>query len=540
MRSLLGIDIGGTKTAVVLGSESGEIVARSVFPTAEQPGPEAVIAKIIEAARGQLRKAGLSVAEIAAAGIACGGPLDSEKGLILSPPNLPGWDEVPVVSLLKETLGLPCGLLNDADACALAERLWGAGQDCDNFAYLTFGTGLGAGLFLAGSLYSGPRGLAGEIGHIRAADKGPVGHGKAGSLEGFASGGGLPRLLRFLIEDGIASEAIVAVSPLSRREGLTARDIAMAAREGDELALMAMKRCGEYLGRGIAVLVDILNLEKVIVGGMYVRDRELFEPAMLRAFRLEALLASAERCRIVPAALGERIGDLAALAVAAGVSEVSTTHEPAVARHLGRLLERYPSLRECEEAIRKAHDALWACYSAGHKLLICGNGGSAADGDHIAGELLKGFLLKRPLPDRQVAAFARAAGTEGENIAKKLQGALPAISLNAHPALSSAFSNDVEPALVYAQQVLALGKSGDLLLAISTSGNSRNVLAALQAARSLNVKSIGLTGESGGRMAGLCDVCIRVPEHETAAVQELHLPVYHALCAMIEAAFFEE
>lgn len=204
------------------------------------------------------------------------------------------------------------------------------------------------------------------------------------------------------------------------------------------------------------------------------------------------------------------------------------------------LTTRYPSLQSCKTEIIAAKDALIACYEKGNKLLLCGNGGSCADCDHIVGELMKGFLKKRPLSNSQKNAMKAACPSLTDETLASLQGALPAISLPSYTALGSAFCNDVDADLVYAQGVLGLGKRGDVLIAMSTSGNSKNVVHAAEVARALGVTVIGMTGEGGGRLATLSDICIRVPECETFKIQELHLPIYHVLCAEVESHFFQE
>ncbi len=206
--------------------------------------------------------------------------------------------------------------------------------------------------------------------------------------------------------------------------------------------------------------------------------------------------------------------------------------------HVEALIAAYPSLEPCRVAIDEAARALIAGFAAGGKLLLCGNGGSCADCDHIAGELAKGFLKKRPLPAALRQGIERALPDEGAALADALQGGLAAISLAAHPALLTAFSNDVNPQYAFAQQVVAYGRPGDVLVGISTSGNARNVAAAVATARAAGMVTIGLTGASGGRLRGLVDIAICVPAHETMRIQELHLPVYHALCAEVEEALF--
>lgn len=207
------------------------------------------------------------------------------------------------------------------------------------------------------------------------------------------------------------------------------------------------------------------------------------------------------------------------------------------ADELDGLLARYPALASCRDQIAEALEVLSASFAGGGKLLLCGNGGSAADCEHIAGELLKGFERARPLPADAQRALA-AQGPEGEALARTLQGALPAISLVGHISLSSAFANDVAPEMVFAQMVSALGRPGDALLAISTSGKARNVVHAARTARALGLRVIGLSGQGGGTLAEMCDACIIAPGQGTAAVQELHVPIYHFLCRALEARFF--
>lgn len=202
---------------------------------------------------------------------------------------------------------------------------------------------------------------------------------------------------------------------------------------------------------------------------------------------------------------------------------------------LPSLLERYPNLRACESQLRAAFDLLAAAFRSGNKLLVCGNGGSAADSEHIVGELMKGFLKRRPISAEDAAKLAAPGGKE---IAARLEGALPAIALPSQMSLLTATANDGDYDLTFAQQVYGLGKPGDALLAISTSGRSRNVCHAVIVAKAFGLKSVALTGKSGGDLAALADVAIKVPSDNVAEIQELHLPVYHWLSTELEAAFF--
>lgn len=205
---------------------------------------------------------------------------------------------------------------------------------------------------------------------------------------------------------------------------------------------------------------------------------------------------------------------------------------------IDKLIERYEALAPLEEPLKAAARAIIDAYHAGGKLLVCGNGGSAADAEHITGELMKGFLLPRRLSEEAKKRFFDTCPEDAEYLTENLQEALPAISLVNQIALGTAFANDQAADLVFAQQVYGLGKKGDILLAISTSGNSQNVLYAAQAARASRLPVIALTGKGGGRLRALADILLAVPERETYRIQELHLPIYHALCIAAEQEFF--
>jgi D-sedoheptulose 7-phosphate isomerase len=205
---------------------------------------------------------------------------------------------------------------------------------------------------------------------------------------------------------------------------------------------------------------------------------------------------------------------------------------------LDELIKRYPQLKGASEQILKAAECITECYRQGKKVLVCGNGGSSSDSDHIAGELLKGFEHKRPLNESLQDQLRSVTGERGAYLAEKLQTGLPAISLSAHTGLMTAVANDIDSSLIYAQQVIGFGIQGDVLIGLSTSGNAQNVLDATIVAKAKGMKVIGMTGETGGRIKQYCDILINVPEKRTSFVQELHLPVYHTLCLMIENHFF--
>ena len=327
---LAGVDIGGTKTAVVLSSHPPDILERIVFPTVPGEEPERAIRCIIRGLRKLLASQQFKVTDLRSIGISCGSPLDPIAGLIQEPPNLPTWREVPIKSILEDTFGVECHLENDANAGALAEHAFGAGKGARDMVFLTMGTGLGAGLILNGQLYRGASYLAGEIGHVRITRSGPKGHNKAGSAEGWASGTGMAMAAEKIIQ---AASARGELSSLTTRDHhrnglLTARDVWMAAQAGDDLAQHVVRTTGERLGEVIAIIVDLLNPERIIVGGLAVRMGEALLGPARAVIQREALQRAVSACQILPAALGEEIGDVAALCVALNADSDITTGKP--------------------------------------------------------------------------------------------------------------------------------------------------------------------------------------------------------------------
>lgn len=212
--------------------------------------------------------------------------------------------------------------------------------------------------------------------------------------------------------------------------------------------------------------------------------------------------------------------------------------EKRLEKHIDLLIGRYPRLRAVKESVIEGYLLLERCYLNGGKLLIAGNGGSAADAQHIAGELMKRFKLPRPVSPDFAVRLKAIDSDRGEKLAKELEGALPAISLTAHEALSTAYLNDVDGQGVFAQQLYGYGREGDVFLGISTSGNSKNIMYAAVVAKAMGIKVLGLTGAMGGELAGIADTAVKVPETETYMIQELHLPIYHCWCMMLEDRFF--
>jgi len=309
---LLGFDIGGTKCAVITANYNNdkiEIINKKAIPTDLSIKAEEMINKLIDIAD-ELTK-GLKIESI---GVSCGGPLDSKRGIIQSPPNLPGWDNVEICSLISKHFNVKTNLQNDANACAYAEWKFGAGKNTENMNFLTFGTVMGAGLILNGKLYSGTNDNAGECGHIRLDRNGPAGYGKIGSFEGFCSGGGLAQLGLTMAKASIQNG--YTPSYYSNDSSVTAKAIAESAINNDPVAIEVYKKCGEYLGEGLSILIDILNPEMIVIGSIYTRSEKLLYDSMISIINVETLQASRSVCEIKKSELNEAIGDYAAIAVA--------------------------------------------------------------------------------------------------------------------------------------------------------------------------------------------------------------------------------
>ena len=314
-RYYLGFDLGGTKSAVILGRDAGDsidILKREAIPTFQgNRSPLETIDCLCKIGEAFLLEKNI---RLQSTGVSCGGPLDEEKGLILSPPNLPGYDEIPIKRILEDRFQVPSFLENDANACALCEWRFGAGQGTKNMIFLTFGTGMGAGLILNGSLYRGSSGMAGEVGHIRLSKGGSFGYGKEGSFEGFCSGNGIKEMARRMYkereEKGSLEEQDKGITDF------TVKNLASLVKGGSPFARSVFDRSAHYLGRGLALLIDILNPECIVIGSIYERCEALFKEKVEAVIREECFTESVNLCKIEKSKLSDNIGDYAALSVA--------------------------------------------------------------------------------------------------------------------------------------------------------------------------------------------------------------------------------
>jgi glucokinase len=311
-----GVDIGGTKTAVVISLAPPVALSRIEFATEPERGPEPAIARIKAELHAMLAAQGLTASDLMAIGISCGGPLDRNTGVVQAPPNLSTWIDVPIVDILAGEFSCPARLENDANAGALAEHRFGAGRGLKNLVFLTMGTGFGAGLILNGQLYYGATDSAGEIGHVRLTRSGPVGYHKAGSAEGWASGGGMAQIAARELQAARRSGRKSVLLDDGEDHPVTARDVGVAALAGDAVALRIVRASGRKLGQALAILVDLLNPDCIAIGGLALRLGELILEPAREVLAHEALQPAVAACRVVPALLGEKIGDVAALCIA--------------------------------------------------------------------------------------------------------------------------------------------------------------------------------------------------------------------------------
>jgi len=311
----IGIDLGGTKISTALVGRDGEIVAHDYQPTRAAEGEQAVIGRMLDGARRVMAQAGVDGSQVAAVGIGAPGPVDIEAGVVVAPPNLPGWERVPLEQLIQDELGINTFLENDANAAALGEHRFGAGRGVKHMIYVTVSTGIGGGLILDGKLYHGDSGGAGEIGHVTIMPGGPrCGCGNHGCLEALASGTAIARVARERVAHG--TPTLIADLAEGDPERVTAKVVAEAAGQGDKVANEILTKAMDYLGIGMANLVNLFNPQVIVIGGGLTNiGARLFGPVR-QAIEQHALRAAAQAVRVAPADLGDNVGVLGAAAVA--------------------------------------------------------------------------------------------------------------------------------------------------------------------------------------------------------------------------------
>lgn len=496
--NILGIAIGGTKSAISYAEyNNGDIVLKEKITIKTNPDSDKETLKLIF---DEIKNKKYIFEYIS---IISGGPLDTKKGIIECPPHLPGFKNTPIVDIFKNKFNVPVDLLNDADACALAEYKFGAGKNSSNMAYITFGTGIGAGLILSGKLYTGNNSMAGEIGHIKLTESGPIGYGKSGSVEGWCAGGNIYKWAN--------------ISNINNT-----KELFELARKGNKNATTAINILSKRLGEAISVLIDTLNLDTIVLGGIYPRNLDLLEFQVYSAAKENSIPSNFSHVKIIPSKLGEKIDDYSALM---GVYQNE---------NMKTFYDHYPELLDQKKNIENAIEILVNCYKNGGKILVCGNGGSASDSAHIVGELMKGFMSKRSIDSTVAKKISNEF--QDSNISNKLQTGIPCIDLTAQSSLLSAFANDVDPDLIYAQEVLgySANSKNDVVIGLSTSGNSKNVVSAIKVAKALGLKTISLTGKNESKLSENSTICIKAPETETYKIQEYHLPIYHYICQELE------
>ena len=493
--TIIGFDVGGSKIGVIEGDYNGTIYQRRMIPDHVGKPFEQTFDAMCAAAAEVRKAAGAAGRRVAAISVSIGGPLDIERGIILSPPNLPGWDNVPLKDMLSDYFGLPVYVEHDGNAGALAEFLFGAGAGKQNVIFLTLGTGLGAGIILDGRIYRGTTDTAGEVGFIHIADDTPIAYGKAGTWEGVCSGAGLVKLAHWRY-------------PGRWRENVTPRDLIADALTGTPEAVALVAEMGKWLGKGCAILINTLNPERIIVGTLGAVLGEMLLTPARRVLVDEALSISAAACELVPSKLGEALGDTAALMAA--INARRTGRHPHAGGLRAGLEVRQRTLETLLPTIETTANALVGALRAGHKVLVFGNGGSAAEAQHFTGELVGRYKAERD--------------------------PLPAIALSTDSSVVTCIGNDYSYEEVFARQVRALAQPGDVAVGLTTSGRSANVLRAFEAAHERGAITIALTGQKEVQGAAV-DYQLAIPSAVTRSIQEEHLAIIHTWCDIIDEAF---
>jgi glucokinase len=504
--TVLALDIGGTKLAAGVVDGSGHTHSFLVAPTRPERGARPVLERLFALGRRAVAESGLGWRRIGAVGIGCGGPLDFERGVLLCPPHLPGWRDVPVTAWAEEEFGRPAVLDNDATAAAAGEHAFGAGVGTRHMVYLTLSTGVGGGAIVAGKLYRGAAGNGGELGHVTVDRDGRLCRscGRRGCLEAYVSGTSIAERAR----EAMAGGRSTALATLDR---VTAADVQAAAAAGDPLAAEVWRETTAALACGLTSIVNLLEPELVVLGGGVTRAGDQLIAPVREAVAAGAMGPAARAVRIVRAARGERAGVVGAAAIAlerltpGGAGPVAEDPAAQVAEHLavaGRVEALVPRLRAVAGRLIEV-------YAGGGRLYTFGNGGSAADAQHLAAELVGRYRRER--------------------------SPLPAVALTVDPSVLTCIGNDYAYEDVFARQVRALVGPGDMVIGFSTTGRSPNVARALAAARERAATTVLFTGGDGGPAARHADHALIVPSRTTARIQEMHLLFLHLLSEQVDA-----
>lgn len=517
--TIVGLDIGGTKTAILEGTFEAEIIQRREIATLAQESFDSTFERICAEVDAVLNAARQANHTVKALSVSIGGPLKIAEGIILQPPHLPNWVDVPLKSLLERRYQLPVYVEHDGNAGALAEFYFGAARGYRNVIFLTAGTGLGGGLILDGRIYRGSSDTAGEVGHIRLSDTGPVEYGKEGSWEAYCSGAGLVKLAHQMF-------------PSHWQQSLTTRELVTSAIDGGQRAREVISRAGEWLGRGLAILVDTLNPEVIVLGSLGGALGDLYLDPARAIVQAECLPQPASICHIIPAELGSRIGDVAALVAA--IDAFRTCGNPEEHIHedtkqtmslpgkstdngfntaLAESVSVQSRLVDIADTIEVSAQAICKALQNGHKVIVCGNGGSAAQAQHLAGELVGKYG-----PVRQ---------------------SLPSIALTADSGVVTCIANDFGYDQLFSRQVEAFTQEGDIVVGITTSGRSLNVLKALEVGHARGAITIALAGQAG-LVNGIADIVVSVPSDSTARIQEGHAFIVHYWCDVVDAVFTKQ
>lgn len=503
METILAFDIGGTKIAILEGGYDTSVLQRREIPTQAQDPFRITFERMCAQADEALAEARNAGRTVSAISVSVGGPLQIEPGVILAPPHLPTWDNVPLKRLLAERYALPVFVEHDGNAGALAEYHFGAGRGARHMIFLTAGTGFGGGIIIDGRIHRGATDTAGEVGHIRLADYGPAEFGKVGSWEAFCSGAGMVKWAHWQM-------------PGRWPQTLTTREFVSQALAGERDAQRIVRECGQWLGRGLAHLIDTLNPDAIVLGSLAVALGDLLLQPAREVVQRECLPQAAAACRIAPAQLGARLGDVAALMAAISAPIPGVLKTPGVSR-LSRALQDSVSalarLEKTADVIEQTATAICDALLAGRKVIVFGNGGSAAQAQHLAGELV---------------------GKYGP-----VRRSLPCIALTADSSVVTCIANDFAYDNLFARQVEAFTQAGDVVIGITTSGKSPNVLKAFDVANARGAVTIALTG-AAGLVGGRAAHVVAVPSDSTPRIQEAHAFIVHYWCDEVEEKIKEE